>query len=532
MIRTLFIVIIIFYSVILKSQIVVDSSLTPQQLVQNVLLGNGIAVSNINYVGEPIAIGSFNANGTSFGIAEGILITSGSIKNAVGPNQSSSAGLDNNLPGDSDLDAVVGIVTQDASVLTFDFIPSSDTISFNYIFGSDEYPEFVNDMYNDAFAFLLSGPNPNGGNYTNVNLALVPGASIPVSIDNVNAGLNSQYYVDNNNGPDIEYDGYTVPLEAIIPVVACQTYSIKLVIADNGDGSYDSGVFLEKNSFSSSSAGVYAESLTNDSLMQEGCGGATFTFYRTGNTTQSDCISYLIQGTAQNGIDYVDANGDPISDSICFQAGESEVSFTIYPVMDNDYDNNETIEIAIPQIISCDADTVKATIFIKNTEPMAVETSPDVTICSENGQTATVEAVATGGSGPFSYVWHWDNDSTTGSSMVVNPNITTTYTIHVSDTCLNNIVTNTVTVNNVCDVDIPNVITPNNDNINDYFVIKNLEQYNNKQIAIFNRWGNKIFESANYANDWNGEDSNDGVYFYILTIADDKTYHGKVTVIR
>ena len=95
-------------------------------------------------------------------------------------------------------------------------------INFNYVFGSEEYPEFVNAGFNDAFGFFLSGPNPTGGMYVDQNLAIVPGtANTPVSIFNVNNVSNSAYYVDNGDGftaPQnsdptvIQFDGFTTPL--------------------------------------------------------------------------------------------------------------------------------------------------------------------------------------------------------------------------------------------------------------------------------------------------------------------------------
>jgi len=58
-----------------------------------------------------------------------------------------------------------GFQTFDASILEFDFIPQSDTLKFNYIFGSEEYPEYVNSGYNDVFGFFISGPGIAGPFY-------------------------------------------------------------------------------------------------------------------------------------------------------------------------------------------------------------------------------------------------------------------------------------------------------------------------------------------------------------------------------
>src|SRR5690606_19343367 len=124
-----------------------------------------------------------------------------------------------------------------AAILEFDFIPTGDSVKFRYSFGSEEYPEYVNAGVNDAFAFFLSGPDPAGGSYTNKNVALIPGTSTPVSIDNVNAGANATYYRSNTtNTINCQFDGFTKVLYALEKVVCGQTYHIKIAIADGGDG--------------------------------------------------------------------------------------------------------------------------------------------------------------------------------------------------------------------------------------------------------------------------------------------------------
>lgn len=71
-------------------------------------------------------------------------------------------------------------------------------------------------------------------------------------------------------------------------------------------------------------------------------------------------------------------------------------------------------------------------------------------------------------------------------------------------------------------LNIPNVITPNGDGINDYLKFKNLEVYSRNTLSIYNRWGKKIYEQDNYKNDWNGGSHTDGTYFLILSVPDAK----------
>ncbi|MCX6257880.1 MAG: choice-of-anchor L domain-containing protein [Bacteroidia bacterium] len=257
--KNLLLISLLLTASVLRSQpISVNSqTYTPQQLVANVLIGGGIQVSNIVYTGSSLAIGYFDAFGSSFDtiMHTGIAMTNGSIINMVGPNNSSGITTNQNLPGDSDLSALITpFITYDASVIEFDFIPQTDSIQLRYVFGSDEYPEYVFSNFNDAFGFFLTGPDPSGGNYSHYNIALIPGTNTPVSINSINASTNSNYYISNGTGstPDneaIQYDGYTKGLKAFAHVVPFATYHIKLAVADAGDHVLDSGIFLEAGSF-------------------------------------------------------------------------------------------------------------------------------------------------------------------------------------------------------------------------------------------------------------------------------------------
>jgi gliding motility-associated-like protein len=89
-----------------------------------------------------------------------------------------------------------------------------------------------------------------------------------------------------------------------------------------------------------------------------------------------------------------------------------------------------------------------------------------------------------------------------------------------------------VTVMPPCDIVIPNIITPNGDGANEAFKIKNLEYHPNTSLSIFDRWGRKVYDSSNYNNDWRGDGMNDGTFFYILDVPDDKKYSGYLTIFK
>ena len=244
------------------AQLQVNGSQPLTQMVQSLFLGSGVTISNVTYIGASQASGTFNDTSLSTGFGGGVLLTTGSIQNAVGPNNNSAISIDNQLLGDADLDLIMSPYSSyDASALEFDFVPAGDTVLFRYAFASDEYMEYANGGINDGFGFFVSGPGISGPYSNNsINIALLPGTTIPVTINNVNLVNNSMYYHDNGNGtgtgtaPDgfmIQYDGYTLPLTAMAVLSCGQTYHIKIAIADGSDHILDSGVFLEGYSFSS-----------------------------------------------------------------------------------------------------------------------------------------------------------------------------------------------------------------------------------------------------------------------------------------
>lgn len=218
------------------------------------ILGSGVTVDygSINYVGSGTQAGIFTGGlSAGIGIDKGILLTSGTATNALGPNTGDGTGTGIGSSGDADLDSLVGGGTQDANVLEFEFSTTGGDLFFNYVFASEEYNEYVDSQYNDVFAFLVDG----------VNIATI--GSDPVAINTVNCGnpyntsTGSNCSEFNNNdaedgGPfhNLEYDGFTNVFTASILGLSAGTHTMKLAIADRGDSILDSGVFIQANSFS------------------------------------------------------------------------------------------------------------------------------------------------------------------------------------------------------------------------------------------------------------------------------------------
>jgi uncharacterized repeat protein (TIGR01451 family) len=277
------------------------TSVTPQQLAQQ-LAGPGVTVSNVTFTGANVAGGTFSGGlADGLGIESGVMLSSGDIANGVGPNDSDGIGTCHGLPGDANLNAILGKdgFTEDAAVLEFDFIPATSNVSFRYVFASEEYNEFVNSI-NDIFAFFIDGQN----------VALIPSTTTPVSINTVNLTSNSSFY-RNNDPSDLgmptpfgtQYDGFTTVLTAMATLTPSVSHHIKLVIADNSDCILDSAVFLQAGSF------VGQPTLTvSKSAPASVASGSNLTYTITyGNTGTENATNVVIRDPIPAGTSFVSA---------------------------------------------------------------------------------------------------------------------------------------------------------------------------------------------------------------------------------
>ncbi len=432
-ILTLILLLVFFYPNKLMSQLLVDSTYTPQQLVDSFLVGNGVSASNITYSGANVSIGRFStgSSATNLGLDEGILLTTGSIFNAPGPN--SAPNKTTNTLGGSDpqlASLVTGFLVNDAAVLEFDFVPFSDTITIEYVFASEEYPEWVGSVYNDVFGFFVSGPNPAGGNYSNVNIALVPGTNLPVTVNNINNGqqnngpcVHCNYYV-NNTANSIEYDGFTTVMKSKLVVVPCTTYHLKIAIGDVGDHSYDSGIFLKYNSLSSNivkNKVHYTNPLLTNYCV-EGCSNALVAFTLDKPTSYDRTVHFSIGGTATNGVDYTH-----IPDSVVIPAGSDSVSLLINTLVDNLPEGTETVQLIV-NTSSCSSDTLLININDYTAVSVNINSPPAVCV----GDSALLSTTVLNGSVPFSYAW---STGDTLSSIKEKISGATTYSVTVTDYC-------------------------------------------------------------------------------------------------
>lgn len=528
-------------------QLIIDNNnLSIDQYIQNILIGDGVSISNVTFNAGPASIlseqlGSFEDNNSLVtGISNGFIMGTGDVQLAAQPNISEGESLGGTgLPGsDADLQSLTSNTIYDECVIEFDFIPEGDSISFNYVFGSEEYPEYVCATYNDAFGFFLTGPNPYGADYNAKNIALIPNpnnletfTNTPVAINTVNPGVSglfgfsttcsaidpnwssySIFYNDNNNSA-MEYDGSTTVLKATAAVYCGVSYHIKLAIGDGGDSNYDSGVFLEGSSFSSNVVEIESGIAQGDTLLYEGCNSAFFNFERV-DASNDFTIYFELGGTATMGEDY-----PIISDSIIVPAGQFRDTIFIYPTLDSIAESTESIELSIIfERCYGQFDTSKATIYISDYSPLNLSLIDSLNICNDFGETALIKADWNGGINPFNFEW---SNGQSIDSIIVSPEFNTFYTLNIIDGC-NKEVNDSTLVWNQCPIEIINVFTPNNDKVNDFFIPINLEQYPSPSIYIYNRWGGLVYENSNYNYDWDGkhyksgESLNDDVYFYLI----------------
>ena len=380
---SLLVAVILLLSEALTAQVMEVASgppYTPQNLITNVFLGDGVEVLNVTYQGNNQSVGFFNNGVQDIGMARGIVMTTGFAVtqlanigvNAPGATQASVPSSGNAFT-DPDLLAIAGQGTaiNDVCKYTITFRPFSDTLRFKYAFGSEEYPEYVCSGFNDVFGFFINGPGITGPYANNSkNIALIPGTNLPVRINNVNSGqvgdngtedncrdprgslAFSEFYNDNEGSNQLPvYDGFTDVFIAEAIVMPCSTYTIKLVICDVGDASFDSGVFLEAKSFGSGSIDVAISGLNVDGGLAEGCRSGEIAFTLPRRTEADYDIDFSIGGSALNGVDY-----SAIPTQITIPAGDSVAIFSLEAFEDNVFEGDETIELSV-QLDPCTRDT-------------------------------------------------------------------------------------------------------------------------------------------------------------------------------
>lgn len=421
------------------AQLYVIGSTNANALAQK-LVGPGVTISNVQFSGSSLSSGIFyHLGGTNLNLDSGIVLSTGRAQTttAFGLNGAASAFANTylNFPGDADLDALVApFETEDASYLEFDFVPLGDTVEFRYVFSSEEYPEFACSNYNDVFAFFISGPGIVGKR----NLARIPGTNIPVAINSINDGLDSdpnglcagmgpgspfsQYYVDNSTNTYFTHDGHTVVLTAAAAVIPCQTYHLKIAIADVGDDAYDSGVFLEAGSLRSDPVQISSALPTFNGrpYLVEGCTPGTVEIFRSKKESTPLTVTLAFGGNAVNGVDV-----QTLPTTVTIPANDSVISVPVIPIVDNVPEPDDSLKIYISSgcpVSGGNPYVDSIVILLRDHDTLAV-TPQDTTVCSASPMQLTA-------SGNFT-TYEWFPTTGLSSATIANPLATpTTNTIY------------------------------------------------------------------------------------------------------
>jgi len=455
---------------------------TAANLINNVFTDGTVTINNIQVYGEPEQYGFFNNGMASVGMDSGIVLATSQLSDITTSPLAPSWGLPAPPAANNGTGALFGfpwmgtgaasnnLLTVSGSVpgllgetftsagavnstcaISFDFVPTQDTMSFRFVFASDEWDGWPCSTFNDVFGFFVAGPGITGpynappGYNSADNVAFVPGTNIPITIssitsptnfNNCSQAHNSQFYVPGNVGGST-LNARTTVIEIRFLVQVCQTYNFTMAIANGGDANLESAVFMEANSFGGTQPftavvePVY-NTIGGDSIIYEGCSGIDLTFERNDTILAADTIPLIIFGSATPGLDT-----DPIPDSLFFSQGQDSLS--IYFDIPNDYlvEGPETLYIAINDTtiqVGCgsfDGDTIR--IVIEDAPEIVADPNPtsDTLMCTD--PPFNMKANVSSGIGPFTFQW---NTSDTLDSIYINtPTTTTEYYVTITDAC-------------------------------------------------------------------------------------------------
>jgi len=429
-----------------EESIVAHGDYDVETLVRDIFVkGECENVSNIQSTGHKDGIGYFEKGESTIGLTDGIILATGNIRNSEGPNHVTDVSSFFDIGGDDrDLKKMVTEQLFDPVGLEFDFVPLDSFVTFRYVFASEEYCEFVGSIYNDVFGFFIRGPGIEGDfSQQAENVALIPGSEDEVSINSVNHQSNEAYFIQNYLTNDaqscgltflpsphieeIEYDGFTQPMVASLKLIPCETYHIRMVISDVGDGFFDSAVFLEAGSFNIGGAvKVSGEIVEEKSSLIEGCSEGYLVFEREDLETLDYPLSVHFKvspsSTAREGVDF-----EPLPNTVNIPAGETHARVPVYAINDNQQEGQESLVIELDIPCSCYQDS---TILLIDDSPLLTLYLPEAIVC-EIGETALQPDIQ-GGTPPF--IYHWDDGSTEEKRMISahSPSI---FRLTITDQC-------------------------------------------------------------------------------------------------
>ena len=490
---------------------------TVEELVIDVMIDSECnQASNITSItgtdfGSTNGIGYFESNGSEWPFENGLIMTSGDVANAVGPETGVLGDGDYNWPGDADLEAFIPGLnagdTNNASILEFDFVPVSNNISFDFIFAAEEYGTFQC-TFTDAFAFLLTDSSGNTS-----NLAIVPGTTDPISVltvrdgqynsscESVNEEWFANYYGAGGLDPETSptnFIGHTEVMTAQSNVTPNELYTIKLVVADDGDTVYDSAVFIDGGSFD-----IGQLDLGEDILVSSGnalCEGQEI-ILDAGALPNNSTIEWFMDGSLiENASDVtlsvnetafysatitVDNTDCTYSDDILVEFFQSPVILPVNEYVIKCANEGFELEVNIENI-----DQLNTLTYVWTLNGVDLQTGPDNT-------------------------YYLDENSEESGEFTVTVFDDVTY-------CWNSTTIDVEFYENRYCIDLPQGLSPNGDGFNDCLILDHLEDEEDiEKIDVFNRYGTKIYELNDYVDQWCGDNQDGeimpvGTYFYII----------------
>jgi len=463
LIKASFVLITLLCGIPLHAQLDVQSDLTIEEYVNDVLLGEGVTAFNVTYTGGMDQLGKLvNGDDSDYAFDQGLVMSTENSK-GIGCSFAGCSDCLGDAVTDSSLLSVANEVPAligeafevesvvDVSILEFDFFVTGDSIGFDYIFGSDEYDAWINTPYNDVFGFFLSGPGIEGAfdspaNFPNgaINIAGVPGTdpNLPITVSSVNSNLNSAYFVPNLPYDGICINGYTSVFHAGHPVQCGEIYHIKLAIADGTDSGVESVVILEQGSFVSNVPVEVTSSLDigeeGDNLIFEGCGTVEWLFERPADSNLDSLYAVLLdfdQGEAENGVDFgrLLASGEvvPFEDTIVFEPGVSALEYTLLALNDEEDEGVEPLIATLSALESC-LDGFVYIAYDLSDGPDPIEIDGFNTLACSNVQ-IVVQPEVSGGFGNYSYAWSCSTSN--NPTLMVATDEDWSCLLTVSDTC-------------------------------------------------------------------------------------------------
>ncbi len=252
-----------FYSQVI--QVTPMSSGGIQGLIENTLINSPciVPVNSSSTSGSSInGLGSFTNTNPNFPITRGVIMSSGSVASAPGPNNSILSAGEVGWGTDNDMESILGTPTgsfyyKNATSLGFNFTATTTNFSFDYVFSSEEYGnQQCSTTRPDTFVFILTDLTDT--TIAPKNIAKVPGTNDPVSTKTIRdaqynpacASSNAQYFGSlNPTNSATNFQGQTKLLTASATLIIGHQYGVKFVVADGTDDTYDSAIFISSDSF-------------------------------------------------------------------------------------------------------------------------------------------------------------------------------------------------------------------------------------------------------------------------------------------